>query len=235
MTITAVTDHGRLHLGYGDNAQGMGKSFRIHRDPITLLHAYLTANLVKVEINGKNYLANRNSFNKHLSSIGLKKVSLMTDRVVYTQLIKDKELKLSDETLGAGLSFEKRTELTSNLAKSIVANNIVEVKKWMRQGADLERRVYLYVYTSGLTFTSMNRPGMRYYRVVTPLTLALQQQHSNMANIISKMKKSDHSSDVYICYDTNGWNNPAFHKITHYQQVACEDNKLILKTAEDFD
>ncbi len=245
MTITAVTDHGRLHLGYGDTTQGMGKSIRIHRDPLTLLYAYLTANLVKVEINGECYLANRNSFNKHLTSIGLKNISLMTDRVAYAQLIKGKKLQLSDESLAEGLSFEKRTELTSNLAYAIIANDVECVKKCIREGADLDRRFYVEYWPLPEKIIHakiyMNRPSnFIFYKAFTPLAYAIRcniSNAANIANIISKTKKGDYASDVCIWYRVDDqWSHDLKkHKVTYSEHVVFEGNKLALKKTEDFD
>ncbi len=237
MTITTIIESGdhtiydRLHLGYGDGAQKMGTSIRLHTNSLSKFFGCLFNKIINVEIDGVLYKANRNSFNKHLTSIGLKKVASTTEFLVYNQLIKDKPLKIDHQSMVTGLSSTWRWNMTHKMGIAILLNDKAGVEQCIRQGASLNKILY---YNKSYDLDQYISPARNCrewggYDAGTPLALALLLGHKTIAARLAQIKNQDYSTDSLERYTTEFVQGRTCAKFSQRAHVVFENNELALR------
>ncbi|MBA3722226.1 MAG: hypothetical protein H0W88_07485 [Parachlamydiaceae bacterium] len=215
--ITATNYEDRLHVGYGEEnsvSKCFGRSINVYQNFITKTLTKLFGISIEVNIDGINRCVNRNSFRKHLYSIGLKNISVDDIKMVgYKTIINRNEDKLikTEDNLWESFSEKKRLNLFNKMVNCLLDDDTEGAKRMIRKGAFVDREFFTTTYTefNGVRFWN-SRTGcernldwyMKSYSNIsgkyfsyTPLTLAAEKGHQSLAKLILNHKKGEHSSD----------------------------------------
>lgn len=204
-SVITTNYNGRLHLGYGDEnsiSHSLGKSISRYQGPFAQFFANLFRLSVDIQICGKKYCLNKDSFKDHLQSIGFNGTEIEKIKTTgYDTFIQrnDTKLIISNSKLGDTLSHKKRMILFYKMILEMQKNNTESVKKFIKKGAYVDREFYqcgkLWINRSDLNMYLYNCYNEINFKCYTPLAFATSIGNQSMAQFIFNAKGKDISSD----------------------------------------
>ena len=210
--ITATNYQGRLHVGYGDEdsvSKCLGNSINSYRNPISKFFTKLFGFSRDIDIDGKNRCVNKESFKKHLRSIGFEGDSIEQVRKLgYKTFIQNNSdtLIIGHDKLGENFSNKKRMKLFVKMIGELEVNNTQAVKRLIRKGAYVDREFFkpangalngqsFWNTRSDIESTLYNWYPNTHFYSYTPLTLAAEKENQSLAKFILNVKNNNISSD----------------------------------------
>lgn len=205
--ITDVVDQQRLYLSLGPS-DALGKQLGRSISFSPGLHGSLP-----ITINATEHIVSRESFKKHLASIGCSDVN-PTDIITsgYNNFIRQREraITLMSTLMVSELSQEWRLDRYKKLITAIFDNNCNEVLLLARQGAFLEKKFhcinqsrYGFEDENFLPSQKAKRTAFLYF-TLTPLTLAVKLGFTKIAGALYKLKPDTRFDTITSTLFENG-------------------------------
>jgi len=196
MTVTRIfyttRDLGRLHIA--DEHSRYGGSVNVYNNFITKFFAQLLGIGFKININQKNYIVNRQSYEKFLIKQGIKVSPTPQLYQDFNQvMLQAQESWRKNPYMRQKLSYQKSFRLFKKMVVAMRSSNIERTQRLANKGANLDEKFWERNHGYGLSFNSNPKQDIRTYRFnftathFSPILWAAKNNNTNLVNFYKQL------------------------------------------------